>query len=65
MKKTTVPLMPKEEKITNIIVKILVRRIIANLGVNLFILGFADEPAMTGIELFIREVMPHFEEIKK
>ena len=30
------------------------------LGVDLFILGFADEPELAGIELFINEVMPHF-----
>lgn len=32
-----------------------------SLGVDCFILGFADEPAMEGVELFINEVMPHFE----
>lgn len=30
------------------------------LGVDLFILGFADEPDLAGIELFIQEVLPHF-----
>ncbi len=30
------------------------------LGVDLFILGFADEPALDGIDLFIREVLPEF-----
>jgi alkanesulfonate monooxygenase SsuD/methylene tetrahydromethanopterin reductase-like flavin-dependent oxidoreductase (luciferase family) len=29
-------------------------------GVDLFILAFADEPALTGLELFIEEVLPHF-----
>lgn len=32
------------------------------LGVDLFILGFADEPALDGVELFIKEVMPAFQE---
>jgi alkanesulfonate monooxygenase SsuD/methylene tetrahydromethanopterin reductase-like flavin-dependent oxidoreductase (luciferase family) len=32
-----------------------------SLGVDCFILGFADEPEMEGMELFINEVMPHFE----
>jgi alkanesulfonate monooxygenase SsuD/methylene tetrahydromethanopterin reductase-like flavin-dependent oxidoreductase (luciferase family) len=32
-----------------------------SLGVDCFILGFVDEPEMEGIELFINEVMPHFE----
>lgn len=32
------------------------------LGVDLFILGFADEPALDGIDLFIREVLPAFQE---
>jgi alkanesulfonate monooxygenase SsuD/methylene tetrahydromethanopterin reductase-like flavin-dependent oxidoreductase (luciferase family) len=31
-----------------------------SLGVDCFILGFADEPGMGGIELFINEVIPHF-----
>jgi hypothetical protein len=31
-----------------------------SLGIDLFILGFADEPELTGIELFINEVMPYF-----
>ena len=31
-----------------------------SLGVDLFILGFADEPELAGIELFIDEVLPHF-----
>jgi alkanesulfonate monooxygenase SsuD/methylene tetrahydromethanopterin reductase-like flavin-dependent oxidoreductase (luciferase family) len=31
-----------------------------SLGVDCFILGFADEPEMAGIELFINEVMPNF-----
>jgi alkanesulfonate monooxygenase SsuD/methylene tetrahydromethanopterin reductase-like flavin-dependent oxidoreductase (luciferase family) len=29
------------------------------LGVDLFILAFADEPQLTGIDLFINEVMPY------
>jgi alkanesulfonate monooxygenase SsuD/methylene tetrahydromethanopterin reductase-like flavin-dependent oxidoreductase (luciferase family) len=32
-----------------------------SLGVDCFILAFADEPGMEGIELFINEVMPQFE----
>lgn len=32
-----------------------------SLGVDCFILGFADEPELGGMELFIEEVMPHFE----
>ncbi|GAB4442027.1 MAG: TIGR03560 family F420-dependent LLM class oxidoreductase [Anaerolineae bacterium] len=32
------------------------------LGVNLFILGFAGEPALNSIELFIREVLPAFQD---
>ena len=31
------------------------------LGVDLFIVGFADEPALAGLELFIEEVLPYFE----
>ncbi|NJN94039.1 MAG: LLM class flavin-dependent oxidoreductase [Anaerolineales bacterium] len=31
-----------------------------SLGVNCFIFGFADEPGVEGINLFIDEVMPHF-----
>jgi alkanesulfonate monooxygenase SsuD/methylene tetrahydromethanopterin reductase-like flavin-dependent oxidoreductase (luciferase family) len=31
------------------------------LGVDLFIIGFADEPALAGLELFIEEVLPYFE----
>jgi len=31
-----------------------------SLGVDLFILGFADEPELAGIKLFINEVIPHF-----
>ena len=31
-----------------------------SLGVDLFILGFAGEPELTGIELFINEALPHF-----
>ena len=31
------------------------------LGVDLFIVGFVDEPALVGLELFIEEVLPHFE----
>lgn len=34
-----------------------------SLGVDLFILGFADEPALTGLELFMQEVIPHFREV--
>jgi alkanesulfonate monooxygenase SsuD/methylene tetrahydromethanopterin reductase-like flavin-dependent oxidoreductase (luciferase family) len=30
------------------------------LGVDCFILAFADEPGMEGIELFINEVIPNF-----
>lgn len=30
------------------------------LGVDLFILGFADEPALDGIDLFINDVLPEF-----
>jgi alkanesulfonate monooxygenase SsuD/methylene tetrahydromethanopterin reductase-like flavin-dependent oxidoreductase (luciferase family) len=33
-----------------------------SLGVDCFILGFADEPELTGIELFMAEVMPYFVE---
>lgn len=31
-----------------------------SLGVDCFILGFADEPGLAGIELFINEVAPYF-----
>lgn len=31
------------------------------LGVDLFILGFADEPNLAGLELFIEQVWPHFQ----
>jgi alkanesulfonate monooxygenase SsuD/methylene tetrahydromethanopterin reductase-like flavin-dependent oxidoreductase (luciferase family) len=31
-----------------------------SLGVDYFILAFADEPSLGGIELFINEVIPHF-----
>jgi alkanesulfonate monooxygenase SsuD/methylene tetrahydromethanopterin reductase-like flavin-dependent oxidoreductase (luciferase family) len=31
------------------------------LGVDLFIVGFVDEPALVGLELFIEEVLPYFE----
>jgi alkanesulfonate monooxygenase SsuD/methylene tetrahydromethanopterin reductase-like flavin-dependent oxidoreductase (luciferase family) len=31
-----------------------------NLGIDLFILAFADEPSFRGIDLFIREVVPEF-----
>lgn len=31
------------------------------LGVDLFILGFADEPALNGMELFSRKVLPAFQ----
>lgn len=31
------------------------------LGVDLFIVAFADEPAFDGLELFIRDVMPEFQ----
>jgi alkanesulfonate monooxygenase SsuD/methylene tetrahydromethanopterin reductase-like flavin-dependent oxidoreductase (luciferase family) len=30
------------------------------LGVDLFILAFADEPDLTGIDLFLNEVLPEF-----
>lgn len=33
-----------------------------SLGVDYFILAFADEPDLAGIELFINEVLPHFKE---
>ncbi len=35
------------------------------LGVDLFILAFADEPGLGGLNLFIQEVWPHFVELSR